>query len=65
MGELDIEGKWKKFCSVIEIAVKKFVPIGKTPSKKYSRWMNKAAKVARNKNQKCGLSTEIQDSIRI
>jgi hypothetical protein len=52
MGELDIAGKWKKFCLVIEIAVKKFVPIGNAQSKKYSRWMNKAAMIARNQKSK-------------
>jgi hypothetical protein len=39
MGELDIEGKWKKFCSVIEIAVKKFVPIGKCDEYNVRRFM--------------------------
>jgi endonuclease/exonuclease/phosphatase family metal-dependent hydrolase len=52
MGELDIEEKWKKFCSVIEIAVKKSVPIGKAQSKKYPRWMNKTAKAATNQKSK-------------
>jgi hypothetical protein len=42
-----LKGNRKKFCSVIEIAVKKFVLIGKAQSKKYPRWMSKAAKVAR------------------
>jgi hypothetical protein len=31
------------FFSVIEMAVKKCVPIGKAQSKKYPRWMNKTA----------------------
>jgi hypothetical protein len=42
----------KKIFSVIEIAVKKSVPIGKAQSKKYPRWMNKAAKAARNQKSK-------------
>jgi hypothetical protein len=52
MGELDIDGKWKKFCLVIELSVNKFAPIGKARSKKYPRRMNKAAKVARNLKSK-------------
>jgi hypothetical protein len=32
--------------------VKKFVPVGKAQSKKYPRWMNKAAKAARNQKSK-------------
>jgi hypothetical protein len=47
-----LKGNGNEFCSVIEIAVKKFVPIGKAQSKKYPKWMNKAAKVARNQKSK-------------
>jgi hypothetical protein len=41
MRELDIDGKLKKFCLVIETAMKKFVPIGKAQSKKYPRWIKR------------------------
>jgi hypothetical protein len=61
-----LTGKWIKFCSVIETAVKKFVPIGKDQSKKYPRWMNMAAKVTRDKKSKMYIKyRNSRESIRI
>jgi hypothetical protein len=42
---------WKLLCDA-SIGKSKFVPVGKAQSKKYPRWMNKAAKAARNQKSK-------------
>jgi hypothetical protein len=45
--DLDLNGKWQKFCAIIESAVQKFVPLGYANSKKYPKWMNKVTRAAR------------------
>jgi hypothetical protein len=64
-GKLDVYGKWLKCCRIIVLALKKFVPLGKAQGKKYSRWMNKAARAARNRKSKMWIkyrnSTEYRD----
>ena len=42
----DVEGKWSKFCEILDKAVEKFVPLGYRRSKKFPKWMNKEAKAA-------------------
>jgi hypothetical protein len=51
-GDLDNNGKRKKFCSVIEMAVKQFFPTGKAQSKKYLIRTNEAAMAARSGKSK-------------
>jgi hypothetical protein len=39
----DVEGKWNKFCEILDKAVEKFVPLGYRRSKKFPKWMNKGS----------------------
>ena len=43
----DVEGKWDKFCEILDKAVEKFVPLGYRRNKKFPKWMNKEVKAAR------------------
>ena len=47
-GDMNIDEVWNKFCEIVNLAVKKFVPLGYNKSKKFPKWMNKSAKVARH-----------------
>ncbi|MGE5822757.1 MAG: reverse transcriptase domain-containing protein [Nitrososphaerota archaeon] len=49
---LDVEGIWQRFCKFMDLAIDKFVPLGFGKSKKYPKWMNRAAKKARKYKSK-------------
>jgi len=44
--ELDVEGMWQTFFSLIDQAVNMFVPVGYNKSMNNPRWMNRVAKSA-------------------
>ena len=44
---LDLNEKWEKFCSIMTLAVDKYVPLAVQKSKKFLKWMNKRTKSAR------------------
>ena len=50
--DLNVHDVWQRFCSIIDSAISKFVPLGHVKSKKYPRWMNRAAKSARHYKSK-------------
>ena len=43
---LDVEDAWLKFCTVLDIAIKQFVPLEIKRPRKTPIWMNKLAKAA-------------------
>jgi hypothetical protein len=45
---LKLNEKWERFCSLIKVAISKYVPLGYNASKKCPKWMNRKAKSARN-----------------
>jgi hypothetical protein len=44
---VDDDGKWQKFCEILDKAVEKFVPLGYRRCKKFPKWKNKQAQAAR------------------
>lgn len=44
---LELNEMWSKFCAIVNSAVNQFVPEGSLKHKKFPKWMNKSAKVAR------------------
>lgn len=60
--ELEVNDQWNKFCSIIDTAVEKFVPLGYAKSKKYPRWMNKTAKAARKYKSKMWIAYRASDT---
>ena len=50
--ELDVDGMWGKFCSIIHSAIDKFVPLAFNKKKKFPKWMNRVSKCARKYKSK-------------
>ena len=44
--DLTVDEMWLKFCSIIDQAIHKFVPLGQDKNRKTPSWMNKSANSA-------------------
>ena len=63
---LDVEDAWLKCCTVLDIAIKQFVPLEIKRPRKTPRWMNKEAKSAmKYKSRMCHRYTGNQKHIMI
>lgn len=52
LASVDVDGKWKKFCGILNKAVEKFMSLGYRRSKKFPKWMNNEAKAERKYKSK-------------
>jgi len=43
---LDVDEVWTRFCSIMNLAVEKFVPLEHKKTQKYPKWMNRDARRA-------------------